>query len=301
VRAVVVTGYGGVEKLELQEVSEPQAGPGAVKVRLAASSVNPIDLKLRSGAYRQRTPLDFPAILGRDASGEVVATGPGASRFQVGTKVLGLVREAYAQYVVAGEDAWAELPQSMNPSDAAALPLAGLTGVQLIEEAVRPRPGEVVLITGAVGSVGRAAVFAARTRGAEVVAGVRSKQKEAARRLGVDIVALDDEGEVKRMPRVDAIADTVGGETLQGLLSKVKPGGTVGSVLGEPSGARERGLAVRAHLAHPDGRRLAALAESAAAGKLVIPIAKRLPLTQVREAHTLAEKGAGGKIILLVE
>jgi NADPH:quinone reductase-like Zn-dependent oxidoreductase len=301
VRAVVVTGYGGVEKLELQEVSEPQAGPGAVKVRIAATSVNPIDLKLRSGAYRQRTPLDFPAILGRDASGEVVATGPGASRFRVGTKVLGLVREAYAQYVVALEDAWAELPRSMNPSDAAALPLAGLTGVQLIEEAVRPRPGEVVLITGAVGSVGRAAVFAARTRGAEVVAGVRSRQKEAARRLGVDVVALDDEGELKRLPRVDAIADTVGGETLQRLLSKVKPGGTVGSVLGEPPGARERGLAVRAHLAHPDARRLAALAESAAAGKLVIPIAKRLPLTQVREAHTLAEKGAGGKIILLVE
>lgn len=299
-RAVVLTGYGGVEKLELQEVSEPQAGPGAVKVRLAATSVNPIDWKLRSGAYRKQRELDFPAILGRDASGEVVATGPGASRFRVGARVLGLVNEAYAQYVVALEGAWAELPESLNASDAAALPLAALTGTQLIEEAVRPRPGEVVLVLGALGSVGRAAVFAARSRGAEVVAGVRGKQKELARALEVDVVAIDDEAEIKRLPRVDAIADTVGGETIQKLLGKVKPGGTVGSVLGEPTGAREKGLAVRAHLAHPDARRLAALAEAAAAGKLIIPIAKRMPLAQVREAHTLAEKGAGGKIILQV-
>ena len=299
-RAVVLTGYGGVEKLELREVPAPEPGPGAVKVRLTATSVNPIDWKLRSGAYRQHRPLDFPVILGRDASGEVVATGPGASKFQVGAKVLGLVNAAYAQYVIALEGAWAELPESLDPSDAAALPLAALTGAQLIEEAVRPRPGEVVLVTGAVGSVGRAAVFTARSRGAEVVAGVRGKQRELARKLEVDVVALDEEAEINRLPRVDAIADTVGGETIQKLLGKVKPGGTVGSLLGEPMGARDRGLAVRAHLTHPDARRLAALAQAAAAGKLVIPIARRMPLTQVREAHTLAEKGAGGKIILQV-
>ena len=299
-RAVVLTGYGGVEKLELQEVSEPEAGPGAVKVRLAATSVNPIDWKLRSGAYRTQRELHFPAILGRDASGEVVATGPGASKFRIGARVLGLVNEAYAQYVVAPEGAWAELPESLNAIDAAALPLAALTGTQLIEEAVRPRPGEVVLVLGALGSVGRAAVFAARSRGAEVVAGVRGKQKELARALEVDVVAIDDEAEVKRLPRVDAIADTLGGDAVQKLLGKVKPGGTVGSVLGEPSGARAKGLAVRAHLAHPDSGRLAALAESAAAGKLIIPIARRMPLAQVREAHTLAEKGVGGKIILQI-
>ncbi|HEY6823891.1 MAG TPA: NADP-dependent oxidoreductase [Steroidobacteraceae bacterium] len=299
-RAVLFTGYGGVDKLELREVPEPSAGPGEIKVRVAASSVNPIDWKLRSGSYRQRSPLEFPAILGRDASGEVVATGPGAGAFRVGDKVLGLVNKAYAEYVVDKENAWAPLPAGLDLIDAAALPLVVLTGTQLIEEAVRPRAAEVVLVTGAVGSVGRAAVFAALARGAEVAAGVRAKQKDEARKLGVDVVDLDDAAELERLPRLDAIADTVNGDTLQKLIGKVKPGGTIGSVLGEPAGAKERGLAVRAHLTHPDSTRLAALARSVAEGKLTIPIAKRIPLADIREAHALAERGAGGKIVLRI-
>jgi NADPH:quinone reductase-like Zn-dependent oxidoreductase len=215
--------------------------------------------------------------------------------------VLGLVNAAYAQYVVAREDAWAEAPPSLDLADAAVLPLVVLTGAQLIEEAVRPRPGEVVLVTGAVGSVGRAAVYAARTLGAQVVAGVRRKQKEQAHRLNVDLVALNDDAELGRLPRLDAVADTVGGETVQKLLAKVKPGGTIGSVVGEPPGAKERGLAVRAHLTHPHPQRLAALARAVAAGKLLIPIARRMPLAQIREAHRLAEQGAGGKIMLWIQ
>jgi NADPH:quinone reductase-like Zn-dependent oxidoreductase len=297
-RAVLLTGYGGVEKLELREVPEPAPGPGELKVRVAASSVNPIDWKLRSGAYRQGASLELPAILGRDASGEVVAAGSGAGAYRVGAQVLGLVSHAYAEFVVAAETAWAPLPAGLDLIDAAALPLVVLTGTQLIEEAVRPRPGEVVLVTGAVGSVGRAAVFAARTHGAEVIAGVRARQREEAGQLGVDVVALDDEAELQRLPPLDAIADTVGGETLQRLIGKVKPGGTLGSVLGQPRGAKERGLATHALLVHPDSARLATLAAAAAEGRLRIPIARHMPLADIRAAHTLAERGAGGKIVL---
>jgi NADPH:quinone reductase-like Zn-dependent oxidoreductase len=216
----------------------------------------------------------------------------------VGAQVLGLVSHAYAEFVVAAETAWAPLPAGLDLIDAAALPLVVLTGTQLIEEAVRPRPGEVVLVTGAVGSVGRAAVFAARTHGAEVIAGVRARQREEAGQLGVDVVALDDEAELQRLPPLDAIADTVGGETLQRLIGKVKPGGTLGSVLGEPRGAKERGLATHALLVHPDSARLATLAAAAAEGRLRIPIARHMPLADIRAAHTLAERGAGGKIVL---
>jgi NADPH:quinone reductase-like Zn-dependent oxidoreductase len=143
-------------------------------------------------------------------------------------------------------------------------------------------------------------MFAARASGAEVVAGVRRRQKEEASKLNVDVVALYDDAELERLPRVDAIADTIGGQTIQKLLSKVKPGGTIGSVLGEPPGARERGLMVRAQSSHPDSRRLAALAQAVAVGKLTIPIAKRLPLAQIREAHTLVERGAGGKVVVQI-
>src|SRR5262249_4802053 len=159
---------------------------------------------------------------------------------------------AYAEYVVAAQEAWAPLPASMNVVDAAALPLVTLTGTQLVDEAVQPRPGDVVLVTGAVGSVGRAAVFMARFRGAEGLAGVRANQKGEAAKLNIDVVALDDDAALARLGRLDSIADTVDGETLQKLLEKVKHGGTVGSVLGEPKGAKERGLVARALVNHPD-------------------------------------------------
>ncbi|MGP8033620.1 MAG: NADP-dependent oxidoreductase [Steroidobacteraceae bacterium] len=299
-RAIVVTGYGDVDKLEVRNVPEPSAGPGEVKVRVTASSVNPIDLKLRSGVYRQTRPLEFPAILGRDASGEVVAVGTGVRSIHVGAKVLGLVNRAYAEYVVDKEQVWAELPASMDPVDAGALPLVTLTGTQLIEEAVRPRRGDVVLITGALGSVGRSAVFAARTLGARVLAGVRRLQQEEAANLNVEVVAIDDDSAIAQLPQLDSIADTVGGQTIHKLLAKVKTGGVIGSVLGEPPGAKERDLVVHAYMVHADGTRLVELARAVMEGKLVIPIAIRFPLAEIREAQTLAARGAGGKVLLLV-
>ena len=299
-RAIVVTGYGDVDKLEVRNVPEPSAGTGEVKVRVTASSVNPIDLKLRSGVYRQTRPLEFPAILGRDASGEVVAVGAGVHSIRVGERVLGLVNRAYAEYVVDKEEGWAEVPASMDSVDAGALPLVTLTGTQLIEEAVRPCRGEVVLVAGAVGSVGRSAVFAARALGARVLAGVRRLQQEEAAKLNVDVVALDDDSAIAQLPQLDSIADTVGGQAIQKLLGKVKSGGVIGSVVGEPPGAKERGLIVRAYMVHPDGRRLAELARAVAQGELVIPIAKKIALAEIREAQTLAESSPGGKVVLLV-
>jgi NADPH:quinone reductase-like Zn-dependent oxidoreductase len=156
------------------------------------------------------------------------------------------------------------------------------------------------LITGATGGVGRVAVFAAKERGAKVYAGVRSKRKAEAAKLGAAAVfALDDEGDLARLPTLDAIGDTVGGATIQKLLAKVKPGGRIGSVVGEPAGAKERGLIVHAFLAHPDSKRLGDLGRAVVAGKLVIPIAARFPLVEAAKAQKLAESGAGGKVLLI--
>jgi NADPH:quinone reductase-like Zn-dependent oxidoreductase len=113
-----------------------------------------------------------------------------------------------------------------------------------------------------------------------------------------EVVALDSDDEIGKLPRLDSIADTIGGPTTAKLLDKVKPGGTIGSVVGAPAGAKERGLVVRAMMAHPDATQLAKLGQAVAEGRLVIPIAKRLPLAQAREAQTLAERHAGGKVIL---
>ena len=298
-KAVVLTAYGDVSNLRAEDLPDPHPGPNEVMIRMAGAGINPVDWKLRSGALRTMMPLDLPAVLGRDAAGVVVEVGPGVTTFKVGMRVMGLVMGAYAELVVAATEAWAEVPAGMDVVDAAALPLVLLTGTQLVEEATEVRPGDVVVVTGALGSVGRAAVFAAKARGAKVWAGVRRAQMSEAASLGADgVVALDDDAAVDALPALDCIADTVGGSAIARVLDKVHPGGRIGSVVGEPAGAKARGLVVHAMLTHPDGKRLGELARAVAEGRLVIPIAKRMPLAQAREAQTLAEHHAGGKIIL---
>jgi NADPH:quinone reductase-like Zn-dependent oxidoreductase len=298
-KAAVLTAYGDVDKLELREVPDVAPGPHELKVRVAGASINPIDWKQRGGHYHAYMPLQFPAIMGKDASGEIVAVGEGVTGFRVGQKVLGRVNGGYAEFVVAPADAWAEIPAGMDIVDAGALPLVLLTGAQLVEEATDLLRGQTVLVTGATGSVGRVAVFAAKARGAKVYAGVRGAHKAAAANLGADaVVAIDDEGEIAKLPMLDAISDTVGGETTQKLLAKLKAGGTIGSIVGEPAGAKERGFVVRGMLTHSDSKRLATLAQAVAAGNLVVPIARRFPLAQAGAAQALAEKGAAGKVLL---
>ena len=297
-KAVLLTEYGSVEGLKLKDVPDPEPGPNELKVRMAGASIHPIDWKLRSGAAQKRMPMELPAILGRDVSGTVVAVGPGVTTFSVGARVMGNVPQGYAEMVVAPAASWTEVPPNMDLVDAGAYPLVLLTGAQLID-AAQVREGDVVLVTGAVGSAGRAAVFVAKQRGARVLAGVRMEQKAAAAKLGADdVFGIDDDREIERIPPLDALADTVGGETAAKLVAKVKKGGRAGGTVGEPPGARERGLDARGFMTHPDSKQLAELAKAIADGRLVIPIAKRFPLAQAAEAQTFAERGADGKVLL---
>ena len=299
-KAAVLTRYGDVDALELRDVPEPRTGKGSVKIRIAASSLNPIDWKVRSGSVKAWFPVQFPAILGFDASGEVVELGPEVSGFSVGDRVLGLIRHGQAEFATAAVELLARVPAGLSLVDAAALPLVGLTGTQLMEEGVAPKRGDLVLVTGALGGVGRCAVHAARKLGVRVIAGVRGRQISEAAALGAErVVALDDAAAVRGLPSLNGIADTVGGEAVLGVLDRLAPKGTLGSVVGEPPGAKERGITVRAIQTHPDARRLAALAADLAAGELVLPVAGRYPLARVREAFQAAERG-GGKVLLVV-
>ena len=302
-RAIVLDEYGPPSALQLRTVPDPVPGPNEIAIQMAGASINPVDWKQRSGAAKQFMPLQFPAVLGRDASGTVSAVGPGVSAFAIGDRVLGRVpRGGYAEIVAAPVACWARLPAKANLADGGALPLAVLTGAQLAEEAVDARAGETILITGATGSVGRVAVFAAVARGAKVWAGVRGKYRvQAAKLAGIaGVVALDDDGEVAKLPSLDGIANTIFGDTIGKLLPKVKPGGKIGSVVGEPAGAKERGLVVKAFMTHDDAKRLGELAQAVVDGKLVVPIAQRFPLAEARAAHELAESGGvEGKVLLL--
>jgi NADPH:quinone reductase-like Zn-dependent oxidoreductase len=300
-KAVVLTAYGDIDKLELRELPDPEVEPNGLVVRMAGASINPVDVKMRTGAAQARFPVKFPGVLGRDASGTVLRVGNEVSAFAPGDRVLGLVHGGYAEQVAAPVANWARVPPGLDLAEAGALPLVLLTGAQLMERAVAPSPEWTVLVTGALGSVGRVALHAAQRRGVKVWAGVRASQREEAERLGVNGVALLDAPELDPgLPVFDAIADTISGSVIQRLYDHLKPGGTLGSVLGDPAGAKERGFIVHSFTAQPDSALLARYAAEVAEGRLAVPIAAKLPLAQAREAQLLVEKKhLGGKVLLL--
>jgi NADPH:quinone reductase-like Zn-dependent oxidoreductase len=296
--------YGGPEKLRFEEnVPEPQISGDTVLIAAAAASVNPIDWKLRSGMRRKDFPLSFPAILGRDVSGVVQTVGANVKHFKAGDRVLALSNKTYAELVAVNDSDVTHLPDGVDLTDAAAIPLIALTGDQLVRLATNVQKGQVVLITGALGSVGRAAVHTAKKIGAEVIAGVRGKDQDAARALDVSgVLAIDDEEAIEKFGLVDAIADTVGGEVAAKLIAKVKQGGSFGyaAMLPEGAAAQNPTVKIKRVFAKPDPSKVREFADDLRDGKFVLPIGRRMPLRDAAEAHVLGEKGGVGKILLVV-
>jgi NADPH:quinone reductase-like Zn-dependent oxidoreductase len=302
-KAVLLHEYGGPEKLKFEDhVPEPQIGGNTVLIAAAAASVNPIDWKLRSGRRQQDSPLSFPAILGRDVSGVVRAVGANVKHFKPGDRVLALSHATYAELVAVEDSEVTHLPDGVDLADAAAIPLIAVTGDQLVRLATQVQKDQVVLVTGALGSVGRAAVHAAKKIGAQVIAGVRGKEFDDAGSLGVaGVLAIDDHDAIEKFRLVDAIADTVGGDVAAKLIAKVKPQGSFGytAVLPESTAAQNPTVKIKRVLAQPDPSKVREFADDVRDGKFVLPIGRRMPLRDAAEAHVLGEKGGIGKILLL--
>jgi NADPH:quinone reductase-like Zn-dependent oxidoreductase len=300
-KAVVLHEYGGPGNLKYEDVPDPVPGEGEVLVRVAATSVNPIDYKMRSGVAKDMFPLDMPAILGWDVAGIVRDVGPRVSQFKPGDKVMGVAAKAYAELVVVPANELALVPDKLDLVKAAALPLVVRTGEQLITQGTKIQAGQTVLVTGALGGVGRSAVWTAKKAGAKVIAGVKKSQMKEAATLGADqVLALDDAAAVDKLGFIDAVADTVDGETAQKLLGKVKQGGVFASVVGPPANAKMHPtIRIEAVQSKPDAAMLRVMAEDVAAGRFVIPIDRMVPLADAGVAQSAAEKGGVGKILLL--
>jgi NADPH:quinone reductase-like Zn-dependent oxidoreductase len=298
-KAVLLKGYGGVEQLSYEDVPDPKLNAGEVLVKVSGTSLNPVDWKIRAGHMKNIMPMQLPTILGRDVAGEVVAVGAGVSRLKQGDKVLGLVNRSYAELLTAKADDLAIVPEGLNMDEAAVIPLVTLTGAQLIEKGVKPKAGDFILVTGALGGVGRTAVYVAKIHGALVIAGVRKSQKQEAQLLEAErVVALDDEQEIASLGEVDAIADTVGGPTVEKLLPKLKKDGVLATVVGKPAAAEKAGIRVAEVWSQPDAKRLVELAEDVREDALEIPIGRRFKLSEIREAHSAGEKGGVGKVLI---
>lgn len=300
-KAIHLTGYGDIDQLKLVEIPKPEPQPQELLIKITATSLNPVDWKLRQGVLQQYMPLELPAILGHDISGEVVALGSEVKDFQIGDRVLGFGNRTYAEFVTAPAASFTRLPDGYDPIEAAALPLVLLTGAQLIELGVQPKQGETILISGAVGAVGRTAVYVAKQHGAKVIAAVRERQSAEAASIQADqIVAVEDATALKALPEFDALADTVSGPVIEQLIPKLKRNGVLGSVLGKTPVGERTDVKVNIVSAVPDAHRLGQLAAAVHRGEFEIPIAKRFPLSEIRGAHALAEKGGlGGKVLII--
>ena len=299
-KAVVVHQYGGPEVLKFEDYPDPAPGAGEVLVRVAATSVNPIDYKRRAGLTKDFYPIQFPGLIGVDIAGTVVKIGPGVEGFSAGDQVFAMAANTYAELCVVNAAILAKIPEGLDLIQAAALPLVTTTGNQLIS-ATAIKAGQTVLVVGAAGNVGRSAVFTAKQRRATVIAGVLKTQMDKANTIGADqVVATDDDNAIANLPMLDVVADTVNGKTAEKLMVKVKPGGVFASVLGAPQNAAKfTSVKVVPVFVTPDPKTLLFMAEAVRDGKLVIPISRKLPLSKAAEAQAAAEKGGVGKVLLV--
>lgn len=301
-KAIVLHEYGGPSKLKLEDVPDPVPGPGEVLVRLTATSVNPVDYKIRSGVMKDIIPVQFPFIPGHDLSGVVDQLGEGVTGFAPGDRVMALAPHTYAQLAVVKAAELILVPEGMDLVEVAALPLVTLTGQQLVSRGVAIQKGQTVLITGALGNVGRSAVWTARKAGAKVIAGVRKKQlKDAAALHADEVIAVDDDDQIARLGFLDAVADTVGGQTAETLIAKVKQGGVFATVVGPPANASLHPT-VRVAMVQvvADAALLRTLAEDVHAGSFSIPIDRMIPLEDAPAGQAAAEAGGIGKVLILL-
>lgn len=222
--------------------------------------------------------------------------------FAPGDKVFAVGSQAYATRCVVKAAVLVKIPEGADLVELAALPTVTTTGGQLASLALAERSDATVLVTGAVGNVGRSAVYTAKSRGARVVAGVLKRQLAKAQTIGADqVVALDDAQAVEALEPVDAVADTVGGETADAVIKRVKSGGVFASVLGSPSTAASYPkVQLKPMVVTPDPVLLLEMAEAVQKGAFSIPLGQKFALVDAAKAHASAEKGSAGKILLVM-
>jgi NADPH:quinone reductase-like Zn-dependent oxidoreductase len=310
VRAASYDQYGGPEVLTVGEVPDPPVGPDTVLVRARATSVNPVDWKIREGHLRGAYPHHLPIVPGWDVAGVVEAVGPAVrTGLRPGDEVWGYVRRddvAYgtaAELVPAPERTVARKPAGLSFEEAAAVPLAGLTAYQALTEALRVGAGDRVLVHAASGGVGQLAVQVAVALGAEVVGTASPENHGLVRDLGATTVLDHGAGPVGKQLEdhggpVDAVLDLVGGEALSDAPAQVRDGGRIASVI-DPAAVAEAGG--RYVFVRPDRDHLDALALLVDEGRLRVTVAGTFELDGIADAHRLSQEGhAGGKIVVRI-
>lgn len=299
-KAVQFTEYGEPDVLHVADVEEPHAGAGQIRVAVRAAGVNPVDWKKRSGVMRDAMPVDFPSIPGIEVAGVVDEVGDGVVDVAVGDEVFGSsVGGASAEHAVL--DQYAAKPAGLPWEEAAALPVAVETAVRALD-LLGLESGQTVLINGAAGGVGSAAVQFARARGARVIGTASEGNHVYLRSLGAEPTVYG-EGLVERVRElapggVDLALDTAGKGALPDLIEITGSPGNVVTIADFSAG--EHGVRITTGA---DGRSWQALGQAARLyeeGKLSLPVERTFPFAQAPEAHRVSQEGhVRGKLVLI--
>src|SRR3954468_13967749 len=300
-KAILFDRFGGTEVLREADIEVPQPGPGQIRVRVKAAGLNALDGKIRSGALEAVFPTPLPSVPGHELAGVVDALGEGVSDVQVGDEVLGWSDTgSYAQYALA--TTVTPKPAGLDWQHAAALPVAGETAERVLN-LLEVAAGETVLMHGASGAVGTVAVQLATARGARVIATAGPSNHDYLTSLGATATVYGD-GLVERVRAlapdgVDAVFDLAGKGALEDSITL--RGGIERIVTIPDFGARQLGITFSQGPQERSTARLAALAQDAAAGKLVTTVTA-YPLDQAATAQQASDAGhVRGKLVLTVD
>ena len=306
-RAAIYDQYGGADVIEVREVADPPVGPDTVLVRAKATSVNPVDWKVREGYLQGAFPHHLPIITGWDVAGVVEAVGPAVrTGLKVGDEVFGYVRRddlafgTAAELVPAPERTVARKPAGVSFEEAASLPLAGMTAYQCLVEALDVHPGERVLIHAASGGVGHLAVQIAKALGAHVIGTASPANHDWLKELGADEVLDYNDGPISKQldTRVDAVVDLIGGDALEDAPDQVEDASRVVSVIDAATVLEQGGHYV---FVRPSRENLQALTELVESGRLAVTVARTFGLDDIADAHRFSEEGhPRGKVAITI-
>lgn len=308
--AIVIEEYGHADQLKESNVALPELGEHQVLVKIKATSVNPIDWKLREGYLAQMMPWDFPIILGWDVAGEIVEIGSAVKDWQVGQEIFARPETTrfgtYADYTIVDDHLLARKPEGASFEDAAAVPLAGLTAYQALFTHGKLKAGEKVLIHAGAGGVGIYAVQLAKNIGATVITTASKKNHALLKELGADQVIdyhTTDFSEV--LEDIDLVFDTMGGDVQRDSFKVLNENGRLISIVSQPDEELAKNVAVAESIwLQPDGKQLQEIADLMTEGKVKSVVGHTYPLTPegVKKAHELSETHhAKGKIVLVNE
>lgn len=297
-RAALLPSYGDADQFRVEQIPTPTAAPGEIVIRVAAAAVNPFDLILRQGFMAQFIPLPLPAVLGSDAAGTVVTLGAGVTTLRIGDRVIADLphngRGAHAEFAAVPAAAVVPLPDNLSFEQGATLPKAGLMGRQAVQ-ALEVRPGSRVLVSGALGAVGRAAVQYLKEVGAVPVAGVRPVRLEEARRIAGEAIDIGARPSTATFDLAISTAAAVAAN----LLAHIRPGGKVASIVRMPEGTTvPEGVTIIELYHRTDAAMMADVAAAASRGSLHIPVARVFTLEQLGDAHLAVAAGAAGKVLV---